>query len=187
MARTHYVKKARKDVPNSDIKKGESYYWWKFRFGSKHTSRTPPKQSQLTQSEFLGTIYDIEDRISGLDYDDLESEIPDIISELENLREECEEKRGNMPEQLQDSGSGEMLQNRSDSVQEMIDELEGIDIDIDIDEEDIRNDIKENAEKENDETQEDFKERINEETDEEIENKKQEVLDEVQGITYNGE
>lgn len=70
MPRVHFVKKARKDVSNSDIKKGESYYWWKFRFGGKCVSRTPPKQSQLTQSDFLSQIYKIQDRISEMTTDD---------------------------------------------------------------------------------------------------------------------
>jgi hypothetical protein len=52
MARAHFVKKARKAIPGTDIKKGDSYYWWKFRFGGKRTSKTAPKASQLTQSEF---------------------------------------------------------------------------------------------------------------------------------------
>lgn len=186
MPRVIHVKKARKNVPNSDIKKGESYYWWKFRFGGKHVSRTPPKQSQLTKSEFLGTIYDIQDRISEITTDsDFESEIQDVVSELENLRDECEEKRDNMPEQLQDAPIGEMLQDRYDSVQEMIDELEAIDLEVD--EEDITNDVKENAEKQEDETDEDFKERVSEEADEEIQNKRQEILDEIQDVSYNGQ
>lgn len=31
MARLHFVKSARKDNPSAEVKKGESYYWWKFR------------------------------------------------------------------------------------------------------------------------------------------------------------
>lgn len=184
MARANFVKKARKDNPA--VKKGESYYWWKFKFGSKNYSKTPPKQSQLTQSEFLGTMYDIQDTISDLTTDsDFESEIPEIVSELEQLRDECEERRENMPEQLQDSGSGEMLQNRYDEVEGMMNELDSIDTDID--EEEIKRDTKENAEKEDDESEETFKERINDEVDEEIENKKQEILEEIQNIEYCGE
>lgn len=36
MARATLVKKARKDIPGTDIKAGDSYYWWAFRFGGKH-------------------------------------------------------------------------------------------------------------------------------------------------------
>ena len=175
--------------PNGDeirIAKGESYYWWKFRFGGLHISKTRPKQSQLTQSEFLGTMYDIQDTISELTVDDdFESSISEITSELETLRDECEERRGNMPEQLQDSGSGEMLQNRYDEVDNMISELEGVDVEVD--EGEIKEDVKANAEKEEGETQEEFKDRVEEETEEEIENKREDVLSEIQGIKYCGE
>jgi len=50
MARANFVKKARKD--NSVVKKGESYYWWKFAYGSKQYSKEAPSRSQLTQSGF---------------------------------------------------------------------------------------------------------------------------------------
>lgn len=70
MPRVHYVKKARKD--NGCVSKGESYYWWKFRYGSKCMSKKPPKASQLTQSEFLSTVYDINERIEECACDSLE-------------------------------------------------------------------------------------------------------------------
>jgi len=178
MARVNFVKKARKDYPQYDIKKGESYYWWKFRFGGKQVSKTQPKRSQLTQSGFLSTIYDIEDRISNLtEDDDFETEIQDITSELESLRDECEEKRSNMPEQLQDSGSGEILQNRYDSIDEMISELEGIDLEVD------EEGIKADTEGEEKETDEEFNEKV----EEAIREKKAEILGEIQGVSYSGD
>lgn len=185
MARVNFVKKARKDVPNSDIKKGESYYWWKFRFGGKYVSRTPPKPSQLTQSEFLGQMYAIEERLSALTTDDdFGSEIADIVSELENLRDECDDKRSNMPEQLQDSGSGEILQNRTDSVQEMIDELECIDVEVDEPtEEELKEDVGDKDEGESDDS---YKERLEERRNELLEERRQEILDEIQNVSYNG-
>jgi len=174
MAKAKFVKKARKDNPV--CKKGESYYWWKFKFGSKNYSLTPPKQSQLTQSDFLSQIYDIQDRINDIDLDsEFESEISEIVSDLESLRDEQEEKRDNMPEQLQDSGSGEMLQNRYDSIDEMISELESIDLEVE--------DFSKELEKEEDETEEEFNERVEQET----ESKKEEILSEIQEVCYNGE
>lgn len=178
MARVNFVKKARKDYPQYEIKKGESYYWWKFRFGSKQVSKTQPKRSQLTQSGFLSQIYDIEDRIGNITEDcDFESEIQDIVSELESLRDECEEKRDNMPEQLQDSGSGEILQNRYDSLDEMIDELGGIDLEVN------EEDIKADTDREEKETDEEFNEKV----EEAIREKRADVLSEIQGVSYNGE
>ncbi len=176
MARANFVKKARKDNPA--VKKGESYYWWKFRFGSKHYSKTRPKQSQLTQSDFLSQVYEIDERIEGMTIeDDFESEIEEIKSELENLQSECEEKRDNMPEQLQDAPTGELLQGRYDSIDEMISELDGIDTECD--EEAIKGDL----EQEDDETEEAFDEKVQEA----IEERKEEILSEIQGVSYNGE
>ena len=36
MPRVHFVKKARKDYPSTGIQKGDSYYWWQFRYGGTH-------------------------------------------------------------------------------------------------------------------------------------------------------
>ncbi len=65
MARAHHVNKARKDNPVA--KAGESYYWWKFRFGGRHYSKTEPKASQLTQSPYLSVIYSCEEQWENLD------------------------------------------------------------------------------------------------------------------------
>lgn len=129
MARAHFVKKAAKD--HGAIKKGESYYWWAFmvggRGGPKHYSKTAPKRSQLTQSEFLGTLYDIEDDISALAADDgLEDAVADIANRLAELADAQEEKKGNMPDSLQDSATGEQLQERADACRSASEELEQI-------------------------------------------------------------
>jgi hypothetical protein len=57
--KVNFVKAAAKD--NRVAKKGESYYWWKFRYGSKHMSKTPPRPSQLTQSDFLSRQMELEE------------------------------------------------------------------------------------------------------------------------------
>ena len=130
MPRVHKVNSARKDYPNHGIKKGDTYYWWKFRFGGKRVSLYYPKRSQLTQSAFLGTIYDIEDDLAAANSEsDLQSLVESCISDLEELRDEQEEKRDNMPEQLQDSPTGELLQERYDALDDMITELEGLSFD----------------------------------------------------------
>ncbi len=54
MPRVTHVKKARKDNPV--CKAGESYYWWKFRYGGKRYSLTRPRPSQLTQSAYFGGL-----------------------------------------------------------------------------------------------------------------------------------
>lgn len=134
MPRVTHVEHARKEqkCDNGEIVKvGEPYYWWKFRYGSKHVSKTQPRPSQLTQSEFLGTIYDLQDRIEEISSDDIregtaESIIDDVISQLEDLKSETEDKLSNMPEQLQDSDTGQLLQGRCDSIDEWIGDLENV-------------------------------------------------------------
>ena len=133
MARATFVKSAQKDILNADgtvkIAKGQSYWWWKFRHGGKHTSLTQPKPSQLTQSSFLSAVYGIQERIAELSADDgLADARDEIVGELEELRDQAEESRENMPESLQESATGELLQARYDAMQEAIDELEGIEL-----------------------------------------------------------
>jgi hypothetical protein len=131
MARANYVKHAAKDYPEYEIKKGEPYYWWKFRFGGKHFSKTSPSRSQLTQSGFLSNLYELEDGFS-LDREDPASSIEDLKSEIESMKDECEGNLENMPEGLREnSSSGQLLQERIDQLQEWIDNLESIDADVD--------------------------------------------------------
>lgn len=166
MAKLHFVKSARKDNPNASIKIGDSYYWWQHAFRAKQYSKTQPTRSQMQSSDFLAQIYAIEDeQIAGFasgdevyGQDELQGEIDDIIGSLEDLKSEQEDKRSNMPESLQSAPSGEMLQGRADSLDEMISELQSIDTDID---EELKGD--------------DLQERIDE------------IKGEVQNVTYNGE
>ena len=127
MPRVTFVKSARKN--NSVCKKGESYYWWKFRYGGKRESLTRPRPSQLTQSAYYGTVRSLEESIEDAniqDNDELISVRDDIQSELENLRDETQESLDNMPESLQYSPTGELLQERIDAVEEAINEVECI-------------------------------------------------------------
>lgn len=134
MPKVHHVLKARKAVPSAGINVGDSYYWWKFRYGGKRYSKTPPKQSQLTQSEFLAQVYDIEDEIAGLTADDsMQAAIEDIAQRLRDLAEECEQKRENMPEQLQESDTGTLLQERADACNETADSLDALDFEFEED------------------------------------------------------
>lgn len=134
MPRVHHVKKARKDNPVA--KAGESYYWWKFRFGGKRYSKTYPRRSQLTQSGFLSELWDIEDgiddRFEGLtDPDEIESAKDDLVGELEALMEQCQESLDNMPYELQESSeSGQLLQERVYGLEEWIGQIQSIDCDV---------------------------------------------------------
>lgn len=136
MPRVTSVKRARKGFTAGDgvkVKKGDPYYWWKFRFGGKHTSTTYPKRSQLTRSGFLSQLYGIQDSLGAIEAGDgMESEVGDITTEIGDLRDECQGSLDNMPEHLQESSSsGELLQERVDAMDEWISELEGIDYSVD--------------------------------------------------------
>jgi chromosome segregation ATPase len=127
------VKRAAKDYPEADIKKGEKYYWWKFRFGGKHISKTEPRRSQLTQSSFLSTLWDLEDTFV-VDEDDPASSIEELKSQLEDMKSECESSLDNMADHLREtSSSGQTLQERIDGLDQWISDLDSIDTDIDED------------------------------------------------------
>lgn len=121
MARAHFVKKARKDNPA--VKAGESYYWWEFRYGGKHYSKTPPRPSQLTQSEFLSQMYSFQEQIEdATSIEDIEG-LPD---EIRQLGEEQIEKKDNMPEGLQEGDTGQLLEERAEAMESWASELEDI-------------------------------------------------------------
>jgi len=128
MARVHFVKKARKDQPGG-IKAGDSYYWWSFRFGGKHYSKTHPRQSQLTQSEFLSAAYALQEQVEDMEIDpeDLQAvadELRSVADELRTLGQEQEDKIGNMPDSLQDGEVAERTRGRAEACENVAGELE---------------------------------------------------------------
>lgn len=135
MPRVHFVKKARKDNPVA--KRGESYYWWKFRYGGKRYSRTRPRASQLTQSPYYGAVRALVEQIEDSnpeDFDEFESLKEEVRDELENLRDEAQSSLDNMPEQLQYAPTGELLQERIDALENAESELDYIIDEFDFDE-----------------------------------------------------
>lgn len=130
MPKLNFVKKARKDNPV--CLKGESYYWWKFAFGAKQYAATRPPRSRLTQSEFFSTLWGLEDGfVPASTAEELASQIEQFVSELEELRDAQEEKKDNMPESLQESSTGELLQERYDGIEEWLGEIDALDTDYD--------------------------------------------------------
>lgn len=133
MAVAHYVKKARKTYRGTGIKKGMPYYWWKFRRGPLMRSLTAPRASQLTQSEFWSGYHSsmeaFEDAVKEAStMDDLKEAVSNLREAIDNIKDETEEKKNNMPESLQDSATGELLQERVEGLEEFITEIEGLDI-----------------------------------------------------------
>lgn len=160
------------------IAKGESYYWWQFKNGGKNISKEHPRQSQLTQSNYLSQLYGIQERMEDFTADhheDIEPFVDELKSDLESLKDECQNSLDNMPESLQSSPTGELLQERIDNLDNAISELDGLDLSYD--------------EPEHDELKEELEEGATEEEIDELRQEKMhewiaEKIDELQGISF---
>lgn len=198
MTRANFVKKARKDYPEFDIKKGDSYWWWAFAFGSTHKSKVQPKPSQLTQSSFMSQALSINESLDELNNDqspeDLKEAAESAASEFESLKDEVEGNLSNMPESLQQGSTGELLQSRIDSLDELVGNLQSIDFDCDeeLEEDSARQEVESELGVEvwnklsDDEKKEEVDKKI-EEREGEILDRVQEILDEVSNCHYEGE
>lgn len=129
MTRSHFVKSARKDYPSDGIQKGDSYWYWEFAFNPRtYRSKSQPKQSQLTQSEYFRSAYEFIERAEEFKAgSSLETDTESLIEDIDLLAEDCEDRRSNMPDQLQDAPSGELLQNRADALRDLSSTLGSID------------------------------------------------------------
>lgn len=113
------------------ILKGESYYWWQFQNSPKQYSKTRPRASELTQSAYYSALYSIVEQIEDFSTDsaeELNDFVENIKTELEDLRDTTQESYDNMPENLQYSATAELLQERVDSLESAISEIESIDL-----------------------------------------------------------
>lgn len=123
------------------IKKGDPYRWWKFRYSPSKNKRCmaaacTPTSNDLTQSEWQHTVNDFQEQLGNLvsEFRDNMDDLPDVESlaaDLDSLAEECnskadeqEEKRDNMPESLQDSDTGNLLQERAEGLRSAAEEFE---------------------------------------------------------------
>jgi hypothetical protein len=137
MPKVTFVKSARKANPVAEV--GQSYYWWKFRFGGKRYSKKMPRPSQLTQSEYLSTLRSLIEQVEDHNVGDPEAfeELRDeIVSAVTDLREQAQDSLDNMPESLQASPTGELLQERIDALESAESDIENLEVD-DIDESDF--------------------------------------------------
>jgi len=131
VTKSHYVKKARKDYPEAEIKKGETYYWFKLWRHPVTRSKVKPKQSQLVNSWYLQTVYRIEEDIQAGIYftccEDLEDGIGRLYKVLDWALGNCEHNLFEMPVQFRDSGPrGILLQDRIEELKIAIVELRKI-------------------------------------------------------------
>jgi hypothetical protein len=138
MPKVHFVKKARKDNDRCGVKAGDSYFWWKNRpkgsaAGVMRCSKTAPRPSQLTMSDYYSAVYslqeDISDQIHAIDDpDDLRTAVQDWAAQARDIGDEQRDKRENMPQALQDSETGTMLEERADACDAWADDLMAVDI-----------------------------------------------------------
>jgi hypothetical protein len=146
MVKVVHVKKSRGPVPQLDLPAGSSYYHWSLMSGGrgvKRFSKTPPRRSQLTNSEFKAALYDIEDALEALsDADDLDG----IIEDIRQLGSEQEEKHQNLPDNLQYSGTGELLEGRAQACEEWASELEQVEKPEEVSDSDVDDYISDNYE-----------------------------------------
>lgn len=139
MTRLHYVKKARNTYRGTGVKKGYSYYWWKFAYGKKQFSLTKPRRSQLTRSVFLGSMMDLEDRYNEIGGSPVEykSELEEIKGEVDGIKGGIEESLSNMEAAFPNGcPTIDQLLGRIAALEEISSQLEAAADSIEIDEED---------------------------------------------------
>ena len=129
MPRVH-SQKAAKDYPAHDIKKGDTYYWWKFRHGGKVLSKTFPRQSQLTQSDKLSRAYATAENLSDAigEAEDTEA-IVDALNDAATSAREIGEEYGESADNIESafpngSPTADDCREKADSMDSWADELE---------------------------------------------------------------
>lgn len=114
---------------------GDEYNNWGGRFlgGIHHYCKyCKPKLSQLTSSEYLKSIYEIQEKVESyvIGRDTAEEYyqfVLEIIDELNEIKENLEEKMDNIPENLQFSETYSLLEERLSCVESVIEQLEDLD------------------------------------------------------------
>lgn len=126
----HHVKKARAD--NNAVKRGDAYYWWKFAYSDKQYSKTYPRRSQLTQSDYKGCVYDLQDSVSDYEINnpiEFNNMISALSEQVEDMREQAVTALGNMKENLHVAPNGILLKNRIASCESTLSALGSLDWD----------------------------------------------------------
>lgn len=135
MPRLHFVKKARRPLPQHGIKVGDSYYWAGFkqgRGGYKRYWKERPRPSQLQSSEYMQAAMEKQENLeeeanNAKTKEDLETfrdSLTSVAEEYRDLGQEQQDKYDNMPEGLQQGDTGQLLEQRREACDSLADELE---------------------------------------------------------------
>lgn len=116
------------------IKPGDKYYEWKHNHAPvsrQHQSHGAPRTSELCTGKMSGVyaaIESVEDAVEAArksgDASELAGELESAAESVREVATEYEESLGNMPESLQQSSSGESIQEKVDALNEFADSLE---------------------------------------------------------------
>jgi hypothetical protein len=140
MARINRVNKSRKEQKCSSCGKiipvGSAYQWISFNYGPTivKCNSCGFKPYETTSNEYLRSVgelaYNFQESISNSSMiEDLETLRDETLSSLEEIRDDLEDRKSNLPEQFQESGPGEIITERIDNLENVISELEYVDFD----------------------------------------------------------
>lgn len=134
MAKVQVIQKSRKEYKCNKCRQlipvGSKYFKGEINFGSTiiRCAKCGLQSWEVTTSDYILSVgeivYNWRDNYS-LSDDDVVDQIADA---LEDVRNDQEERYENMPENLQSSPDGELLQERIDALDSVIDDLQSIDI-----------------------------------------------------------
>ena len=128
MAKVNFVKRAARDYPEHGIEKGTSCYWWQHYRQPRRMSKVRPKPSQVASSEYERSLLALVELLQESDEASWGEEDRDaLVSDLEQLRDEEQEKLDNMPEGLQQGDTGLLIEERISNLDGWISDLESID------------------------------------------------------------
>ena len=113
-----------------EIPKGSSYYRGKLNFAHDiiRCCKCRLQPWEVTTSEYTRAVGTIVNEWANT-YSVCVYAIEQISNELESIRDDVQEKLDNMPESLQESDTGYLLQERIDNLNTSIEELSNIDVD----------------------------------------------------------
>ena len=134
MGKVSVIKKSRKEYKCSKcgnvIPVGSTYYKGEINFGPTivRCSNCKLESWEVTTSDYRLAAGEIVYRWKE-NYGEAEDAIDNIVSDLQNLADDLEGRLDNMPEGLQEGDIGQLLQERIDTLESVISDLECIDID----------------------------------------------------------